>query len=81
MSYDIFISGLNIAIEYQGRQHFEPVAFFGGEEAFEDLQARDKLKAKLSAENGIKLVYINYWEAITPELVIDRIGVDPRSIK
>ena len=61
MSYDFFISGLNIAIEYQGRQHFEPVDFFGGEEAFEALQARDKLKAKLSAENGIKRVYINYW--------------------
>lgn len=56
MSYDVFISGLNVAIEYQGKQHFEPVEFFGGKEAFESLQARDKLKAKLSAENGIKLV-------------------------
>lgn len=78
MSYDVFISGLNIAIEYQGKQHFEPVEFFGGQEAFEALQKRDKLKAKLSLEHGIKLVYINYWEEITPELIIERVGLDPR---
>lgn len=78
MSYDVFISGLNVAIEYQGKQHFEPVEFFCGKESFEDLQARDKLKAKLSAENGIKLVYINYWEEITPDLIIERVGVDMR---
>ena len=79
MSYDVFISGLNVAIEYQGKQHFEPVDFFGGDKAFEDLQARDKLKAKLSAENGIKLVYINYWEDITPDLIISRVGIDLRN--
>ena len=38
MSYDVFISGFNIAIEYQGKQHFEPIDYFGGEEAFKKLQ-------------------------------------------
>lgn len=28
MSYDVFISKLNVAIEYQGKQHFEPIDFF-----------------------------------------------------
>ena len=78
MSYDVFISGINVAIEYQGKQHFEPVEFFGGLEAFKELQERDTLKAKLSIENGVKLVYINYWEEITPELIIARVGVDLR---
>ena len=73
MSYDIFISGINVAIEYQGKQHFEPVDFFGGEESFIELTQRDKEKAKLSEANGIRLVYINYWEEITPSLVIGRI--------
>lgn len=77
MSYDIFISRLNVAIEYQGKQHFEPVEFFGGREAFEKLQIRDKEKAKLSRKHGVKLVYINYWEDITPELIIERVGVLP----
>ena len=75
MSYDIFISKLNIAIEYQGQQHFEPVDFFGGEMAFEELKKRDAEKAVLSAQNGVKLVYINYWEEISPQLIIYRVGI------
>ena len=73
MSYDIYICGLKTAIEYQGKQHFEPVEYFGGAENFKQQQERDKLKAKLSKENGVKLVYINYWESITPDLVRQRV--------
>lgn len=74
MSYDVFIAGLNIAIEYQGKQHFEPVDFFGGEEAFKNLQKRDQEKIELSKQNGIKLLYINYWEDVTPELIKEKIS-------
>ena len=73
MSYDIFISGLNIAIEYQGKQHFEPVDYFGGEEAFQKVKKRDAEKKKLSEENNVQLIYINYWEDVTPELIQQRI--------
>ena len=73
MSYDIYICGLKIAIEYQGKQHFEPVEFFGGVENYQEQQKRDKLKALRSQENGIKLIYVNYWEDITPELIKNKI--------
>lgn len=73
MSYDIYICGLKTAIEYQGKQHFVPVEYFGGADNFKKQQERDKLKAKLSKENGVKLVYINYWENITPDLVQQRV--------
>lgn len=73
MSYDIYICGLKVAIEYQGKQHFEPVDFFGGKENFEAQQKRDKLKAQRSKENGVKLIYINYWDDITPNLIRERI--------
>lgn len=69
MSYDIFISGMNIAIEYQGKQHFEPVEFFGGLEAFQSVKKRDKEKLELSIKNGIKLVYVYYWEEVSEELL------------
>ena len=69
MSFDIYICGLKIAIEYQGKQHFEPVGFFGGKVNFEKQKARDLLKAQLSRENGIKLVHINYWDNITPDVI------------
>lgn len=73
MSYDIYICGLKIAIEYQGKQHFEPIDYFGGMENFEKQKARDLIKARLSRENGIKLVYINYWDSITPDVIRTRI--------
>lgn len=47
--------------------------FFGGENAFKEGQKRDKLKKKISEEQGIKLVYINYWEDITEELIRERV--------
>ena len=74
MSYDVFITGLNVAIEYQGKQHFEPVEFFGGEENFYKTVERDKLKKQLSEVSGVKLIYINYWENITPELIKARVS-------
>ena len=69
MSYDIFIPKFNIAIEYQGRQHFEPIDFFGGETGYQQTRMRDLEKKKISVENGVKLTYINYWEDITNKLV------------
>lgn len=73
MSYDIYIQDLKVAIEYQGKQHFEPVDFFGGKEAFEKGKIRDEEKKNLSKEHGIKLVYINFDEVITTELIKSRV--------
>jgi len=70
---DIFIPELNVAIEYQGQQHYKPVPLFGGEEGFLQTQERDKLKAKLCAENGTQLIYFRYDEQITRQLVEIRI--------
>ena len=64
---------MKIAIEYQGKQHFEPVDYFGGEENFLKQKERDELKAKRSAEHGVKLIYVNYWEDLTPALIREKI--------
>lgn len=69
LSYDVYIGKLRIAIEYQGKQHFEPVDIFGGEDSFKKQKERDRIKADLSKAHGIKLVYINYWEDLSSELI------------
>ncbi len=78
--YDIFIASLNIAIEYQGEQHFKQVNFFGDEKEFRARKRRDALKRKLSEENEVKLIYINYDENVNEELIkakIDKVlGAD-----
>ena len=55
---DIYFPKENIGIEYQGSQHFKPVEFFGGEEAFEKTLMRDKRKKKLCKDNNCKLIEV-----------------------
>lgn len=58
--YDFFIPELKMLIEYDGEQHFRPVEYFGGEEAFKRLQSNDRKKNKLAKEKGYLLMRISY---------------------
>lgn len=55
-SLDLYIPSIRTAIEYQGLQHFLPVAFFGGEEALVQRQELDQQKKRLCEENQIRLI-------------------------
>ena len=57
LSLDFYLPEYKIAIECQGRQHFEPVSDFGGEKSFKKTIERDKKKLILCKENNIKLLY------------------------
>lgn len=57
LSLDFYLPKYDIAIECQGRQHYEPVPSFGGEKDFLDTKERDKAKLKSCDEHGIKVVY------------------------
>ncbi len=71
---DVFVPSKNIAFEYQGRQHFEPVDFFGGKEAFEKAKKRDKRKRKKCEANGVRLIYWHYEEAIDQQILVQKLG-------
>ena len=47
-------------IEYNGRQHYEPVERFGGEEAFKKQIERDQDLRNYCSENNIQLLEIEY---------------------
>jgi hypothetical protein len=49
-------------IEFNGMQHYKPIKFFGGQEAFDYLQVRDKIKKQYCLENQIKLLIFSYTE-------------------
>ena len=57
LSLDFYLPDYKIAIECQGRQHFEPVLDFGGVKTYEESIERDKKKLSLCKENNIKLLY------------------------
>ena len=56
--FDIWFPNWKIAVEYHGKQHFEPVEFFGGKKSFLETVERDKKKANLSKRHGVKLLVV-----------------------
>ena len=55
---DVFVPSRKLAFEYQGKQHFEPVDFFGGEKAFKATQLRDARKKRLCKKYRVNLIYV-----------------------
>lgn len=49
-------------IEYDGKQHFQPIGIFGGQEYFDKLQYHDVLKNQYAISHNIPLVRIPYYE-------------------
>ena len=64
LSYDFLVLKNNTPyclIECQGRQHYEPIDYFGGQESFEKQQVHDKLKAEYADAHNIPLIEVPYY--------------------
>lgn len=66
--FDFYLPEFNVCIEYDGKQHFEPIEYFGGQEAFEYTQKHDKIKNEYCKNNNIKLLRIPYFANVEEEL-------------
>ncbi|MCZ2398181.1 MAG: hypothetical protein LC100_16785 [Chitinophagales bacterium] len=62
LPFDFYLPRYNICIEFQGRQHYEAVFCFGGEDEFRIGQQRDDIKANYCKEKNIGLLCIPYWD-------------------
>lgn len=60
--FDFFIPSLNIAIEYDGEQHYKSIDAWGGEEYLESVRQSDALKNDFCEYMVIDLLRIPYWE-------------------
>jgi len=68
MRFDIFLPHLNLAIEYQGQQHYEDQNVFGDSEL---RRRQDEKKAELCKKKGVSLVQVPYWwDKRTESLVV-----------
>lgn len=61
-SLDIYIPSKNVAIEYQGEQHYKPVHIYGGKKGFRQQQRFDKKKINLCKKHGVNLYYFTFVE-------------------
>jgi hypothetical protein len=74
LELDIFIKELDIGVEYQGIQHFQPIDHWGGKDGLEKLKKRDALKRKLCNSNNVRLIYFSYKDILTKENVLSVIN-------
>lgn len=67
---------LDFLIEYQGKQHYEPVSKFGGVRGLYQQKYNDQQKRKYCARHGIKLIEIPYTEEnlITYDYIYQKAG-------
>jgi len=61
---DFFLPKLNLIIEYNGKQHYDSVDFFGGSKGLKSTQKRDKIKYDFCKKNKINFEIIRYDEDI-----------------
>ena len=62
LRYDFFLPDYNRLVEFDGKQHYESVNHFGGENEYIIRQNNDAKKNKYALEHDIDLVRIPYWE-------------------
>lgn len=65
---DFYIPKIKMFIEYNGRQHYEPVYDFGGITAFEKQQERDMWVRNACNTNDHTLLEIPYYACIETSL-------------
>lgn len=61
LPFDFYLTDYNIAIEYDGEQHYRPVAFFGGIDGFNIRKRHDKIKTTYCADNDIRLLRVPFY--------------------
>ena len=62
LSYDFYLPEYNLLIEFQGKQHEQPIEYFGGEEKFKVQQEHDRRKREYAKLHNINLLEIWYYD-------------------
>lgn len=60
LSFDFYLPEQDLYIEYNGEQHYNPVAFFGGEEKFKKQVEYDNLKKNFLRDKLLIISYLDF---------------------
>lgn len=72
LPFDFYLPHYNMCIEYNGRQHYEAIDYFGGEKHYESQIKHDKIKANYCLNNKINLLIIPYWDIDNIEYILNK---------
>ena len=64
LPFDFYLPAYNLCIEYDGKQHYQSVEFFGGQEGFQNRVLKDIIKDNFCRISGIQLLRISYTQDI-----------------
>ena len=70
LKFDFYLCDYNIALEFDGAQHYQTVPLWDSHGSLEDRQRRDAIKTKYCEENDIILLRIPYWEKDNIESIL-----------
>jgi hypothetical protein len=65
-----------LVIEYNGRQHYEPVNRFGGKIGLIETERRDQIKRDYFNENNINLLEIHYLDMDVEKTIIKTLQIE-----
>jgi hypothetical protein len=72
LSFDFYLPNYNICIEYNGKQHYEPIDWFGGIKTLEYIKNNDNIKKNYCKTNNIKFLEISYKDNDLIEEIIKK---------
>lgn len=81
LEIDIFLPSIKLGIEYQGEQHFNPIACWGGEEGFKKTLLHDEHKKNLCKNYNYKLIYFTYKDSLSIEHIKKKLNQEGYTIK
>ena len=70
--FDIYIPSKQVAIEYNGRQHYQPIEYFGGKEGFNRIVELDRRKIRIAHKNNCTVIIHKFDEDI--EITLKRLN-------
>lgn len=70
LPFDFYLPDYNAVCEVQGKQHYEPVEYFGGQKQFEYVKRHDKIKYNYCKDNNIDIIYVPYWNLENIEQIL-----------
>lgn len=74
--FDFYLPDYNLLIEFQGRQHFEPVEKFGGKKQLIIQQEIDSRKKEIAEQQGYKIFYLTYKQmSLIEDLLVPRLSL------
>lgn len=72
LRFDFYIQELNIAIEFNGKQHYEPIDLFGGKDSYVKQVINDNIKRKFCKENNIRFIEIGYFDIMNIQKILNK---------